>query len=412
MIERGTKTAITAASLIALLAGGAQAATITGWDQANVDVAPTPADGETGASVVYDGDPAAAGSTSSGQIVFTPPEAVSPGISVVAETYDDTGAGSTLTFDGCLMTSNPTATCTSGFQSGKRIKQQITGLDPVDLVFTLDNTDPSESFYQVFGRLINVTGAALNGFTVELGTGIGSGFEAFGAADAPVSFSFDFTAQPNSSGLSSTTQFPFGLFGDADDSPNFLLDGFFAADRTGFTLDQTATTLTSSGYYGDYFPIFGDWNSQDDVPQGLFWDFDGDAETDNLLMAWQIGEDLWELRRDVGETCDGADCTFGVMLDSFVTGTYDEIVAFLDRGGAADPWVDIFGADAIEDLANLNLNYALRVGDVGELEAFTIRTSAMTMPSVAPVPLPAAAPMLLAALGGMAALRRRRRAAV
>ena len=404
MFKRGPFSAVAAAGFLAIHSGGVQAATITGWDQSNVAVAPTPADGVTGASVIYSADPSAPGATSSGQIVFTPPEAISPGIMVQQETYDDTGAGSTLTFDGCLMTSNPGATCTSGFQSGKRIKQQITGFDPVDLVFSLDNTDPGESFYQVFGRLINVTGEALRGFTLELGTGIGDGFQAFGESGSPISFSSAFTAQPNSSGLSSTTQFPFGLFGDADDSPNFLIDGFFAADRTGFTLDQTETRLTSTGYYGDYFPLFGHWTSQEDVPQGLFWDFDANEDTDNLLMAWQIGEDEWELRRDVGETCVGADCTFGVMLDEFVTGTYAEIVAFLSRDGVVDPWIDIFGADAIEDFANLNLNYALRVGDVGALSSFTIRTT------VAPVPLPAAAPMLLAALGGLGMLRRRRRA--
>jgi hypothetical protein len=383
----------------------ASGATIVDWNKENVLVGSTPPDGETGVSVVYDQvlnpDGSVPGTaSSSGQIVFTPPEAESPGIKVVNDPYADTGGGSTLTLDGCIMTSSG-ATCTSPFQSGKRIKQQVTGLDPVDLVFDVEPS-ASDKSYQVFGRLINVTGQELEGFKVELGFGLGDDFVAAGLSDN-LSFSTEFTAQPNNSGLSSTSQFPFGLFGLAEDNPNFLLDGFFDTARTGFNIDQSDTELNSAGFYGSYETLFGPWLSQADVPEGLFWDFDSNPETDNLLMAWEISPGIWELRREATETCDPDNpsiCVPGATLPTFVTGSLAEIYAEL----GVDPL--LLGTGGIEDLANLNLNYAILLGDLGNNTSFTLRTTVTT----APIPLPAAAPLLVAGLGLMAFVRGRRRA--
>jgi hypothetical protein len=401
-------TILCAVAALAPMAG--HAATIVEWNTANVAVDPTATPGVTGTSEVYDralnpDGTVPAGAQTSGTITFTPPEAGSPGIKVEQQTYDDTGSGATLELSGCLMTSNPSAVCTSPFQSGKRIKQNITGFAPVDLVFDIDDSTTTTEAYQVFGRLINDSGLALEGVTVELGFGVGENFVA--ATTDQLTFSTEFTAQPNNSGLSSTSQMPFGLFGDASDNDNFLLDGFFASDRTGFDLVQTDHMIATAGYYGEYEDIFGDWNTKSDVAEGLFWDFDDNVDTDNLLMAWQIGPDEWELRRTVGETCDPGDplnCTFGITLDTYETGTFDEILAILTDD--TDPWEDIFGTGAIEDLANLNLNYAIELGNLTGIDSFTIRTIAMP----AAIPLPAGAPLLLGALG-LLGLARRRKAA-
>lgn len=375
-----------AVSIGVLSCGIAQAASITAWNTGNVDVGDNPAViGDTGFSVVYDRAFPAAGAMSNGRIAFTPPEAVSPGIKVQPESYSRG-----VDLSGCLMTSNPGAVCTSPFQSGKRIKQQMTGLGPVDLVFDIAN-DGTESTYQVFHRLINLTGQDLDGFKIELGFGIGSDFTAATSGDN-LMFSTGFAAMPSGSGPAST-QYPFGLFGEAADNPNFTLDGFFEPERTGFVDifdDATSpTVLASDGYFGPYPEYFGNWLSQDDVPLGAFWDDDGDPTTDALLMAW-LTDGVWEARRAV----DG-DEAISIAPETF--DDFDALVADLGLGAA------LF-QDDIEDLANLNVNFAIQLGDLGDRTSFTMRTTV----SPAPIPLPAAAPLLVGAVTALAALRRRK----
>lgn len=387
-----TLSCATIAAFFPIVASGA---TITAWDLTNVDVGDTPVDYETGASVIYDGDPADPASTTSGRIVFTPPEALAPGIKVQPETYNDSGP-TDLELTGCLMTSNPGATCTSPFQSGKRIKQQMTGFGPVDLVFDTAASDAT-SVYQVFHRLINVTGQSLSGFMVELGTGVGDGFVA-AAMDSAVKFSSAFTAQPTGSGPANS-QFPFGLFGDASDNPNFTLDGFFEPQRTGYEVALSDTTLESLGFYGPYGSYFGDWMSQEDVPLGAFWDFDADPLTDNLLMAWLTPDGLWEARRAI----DGDDDPYSLDEAVWQTfGTYDDLV-----NGMFPEFGSLFSQGSIEDLANLNLNFAIELGSGFTGSEFTLRTTVLAAPA-AVVPLPAGGILLVGGLGMLAALRRRR----
>jgi hypothetical protein len=369
----------------------ANGATLEGWNTGNVSVGATPPDHETGASVVYDGDPADPASTSSGRIVFTAPEAESPGIKVQPEAYQDSGPGD-LELSGCLMTSNPGATCSSPFQSGKRIKQQMTGFGPVDLVFDTAASDET-SVYQVFHRLINVTGQSLAGFVVEIGSGVGDGFVA-AAVGSAVRFSAAFTAQPTGSGPANT-QFPFGLFGDAASNPNFSLDGFFEPERTGYEVALTDTTLSSLGFYGPYGSYFGDWLSRVDVPLGAFWDADSDPQTDDLLMAWETPEGLWEARRAIDANNDPYSLA---EADWLTYATFDELVTNLFPGLSG-----MFAEGAIEDLANLNLNFAVELGSDFTGDSFTLRTTVVP----APVPLPATGLLLVAGMGLLTTLRRR-----
>ncbi len=83
-----------------------------------------------------------------------------------------------------------------------------------------------------------------------------------------------------------TSQFPFGLFGDADTNPNFTLDGFFAPERTGYEMNFAEDKISTGAFYGPYEDLFGSWMSEETLPEGAFWDFDDDATTDDLLMAW------------------------------------------------------------------------------------------------------------------------------
>lgn len=318
------------------------------------------------------------------------------------ETYTQ-GGPSGITLDGCLMTSNPGATCTSPFQSGKRIKQQMTGFAPVDLVFDVMNAVGEDggvetSTYQVFHRLINLTGRAAAGFNIELGFGVGYSFTRASEGQG-VSISAGFRAQPGGSGNVST-QFPFGLFGDASDNPNFDLDGFFAPERTGFSVASTETSIASTGFFGPYGGLFGAWLSQESVPYGAFWDNDNDPTTDALLMAWLNPEGLWELRRDVADIALGE--AISLLLPETFT-SFDDVVARLGLG-------DLLSEGEIEDLANLNVNFAIALGDMGDATSFTLRTTMIAAP-VAAIPLPAGAPLLLLSLGALGLVRRRRRMA-
>ena len=441
----------------------AAAATVTGWNTDNVDVDTTQnveedgrclADsgicldfGEVGTSEVYDtalkpDGSIPDGATTSGTIAFTSREAFTPGIEVDNTPYKTGGPVETrLDLDGCILASS-SATCTSEFQSGKRIKQKMTEADaPVDLVFNIDpsivKTDAEgnvvDHVYHVFGRLINTTGQALDGFKLELGYGVGS---AFIAAAPGAGLSFADTSQyvaPPERTAAAGTQFPFGLFGLAEDNQNFLLDGFFDTARTGLDPDMSTgdTILASmdSSYFGNYLDIpggydeFGPWMNQADVPDGLFWDFDQNALTDNLLVAWQLepGADVWELRRIAGQTCENVGtpdevCSPGRTLapDEYIVGTLKEVKDALERSGAA--MADLGDPGPIEDLSNLNLNYAIALGDLRSLfpnfgtdglASFTLRTRVFAVNDLAPVPLPAGAPLLLAGFAALGWMRRR-----
>lgn len=376
----------------------AHAATISGWNTDNVVLGGPVSGTATDASVVYDRTLPDANAATNGQIYYAAPEAGDPGLRVSNTGYT-TGQG---TFDGCILASS-TAECNSGFQSGKRFKQQLTDTGPVDLVFDVTTTD-SDSLYQVFHRIVNLSGQKLESFSVQLGTGVGSGFQASTDGDG-LAFSSSVELGPNNEAAFS--QFPFGLFGSTEQpnpNPNFTLGGFFdTADRSGFDLNSpNEDTLTSDGFYGRYGAIFGDWLDQSMAPDGLLWDFDG--VSDPLVMAWDNGLG-WEVRRGIDDSLDGVMGTLSAKdvysLDESLweTYAYDDIADIEEflKGVMLEQ-------DSIEDLANLNLNYAIALGSNFTGSSFTLRVD--TNPAA--VPLPAAAPLLLAGLGALGFARRRR----
>ncbi|MGG7565875.1 choice-of-anchor F family protein [Rhodovulum sp. DZ06] len=349
----------------------AQAVTVDGWNTTNVLVPAGPyAADVTYASVIYDRDVTGgtAGASSSGEVIFTPPEATAPGIAVLTGAPD---LSASQDIPNCIMASS-SASCESSFQSGKRFKLHFTDTGAVDLVF--DTSGTGESAYQLFTKFTNDVGAGLRGFTMELGFGVGDGFslagDGAGIAFAPVPDMPD-------------TQFPFGLFGDAAASSNHDLDGFFAAETTGYLAEWTATKMRATTGYGPYGDLFGAWTTLDDAPWGYFWDHDGDAGTDAILMAWQTGTGEWEQRRaeDTGEA---------VPILPTIVGEADLISAGYLLG-------------AIEDVSNLNVNAMIAFSDAFDSgSGFTLRITA------AEVPLPAGAPLLVAGIGALGLLRRRR----
>ena len=397
------KISVAGLALATALPMAGQAGTITGWNTANVAVGDAVVAPDTsGVSVVYDRDATDPDKVTNGKIYYAAPEAFNPGLEVTNTGYT-TGQG---TFDGCILASSD-AECNSGFQSGKRFKEHLTDTGPVDLVFDV-TADDTDSLYQVFHRMVNLTGQKLESFSVQLGTGVGSAFTASTSGDG-LSFSSTVKLGPNDEAAFS--QYPFGLFGSVEQpnpNPDFTLGGFFdATARSGFNLTYGEDTLASDGFYGAYGDIFGNWLDRSSTPDGLLWDYDGDGSADPLVMAWDNGTE-WEARRGIDDTLDGEIGVLSVK-DVFALDPDDwKTFAYGDTDGISEFFKGIaLGQDIIEDLANLNLNYAIALGSNFVGSSFTLRVE------TTPVPLPAAAPLLLAGFGalGFAARRRRRRAA-
>lgn len=449
--------------IASLLAAGAllvpsigSAATITGWitsqpasadtpaTTGNVVEGPEAANGETGASVVYDqnfeGGVVPAGANTYGQVVYAAPEANTPGVEVLTGQY--TGA-KTQVFSGCIKTSSAGVPCEGEFQSGKRVKQQVTDIGPIDLVFGVeatpdepdDNVTNDVSLYQVFHRLINVTGQDLTGFTLQLGTGVGDDFDVSTDGDGlrfadtnlftsgngkfapgdPLAFGPD--------DLTSFSQFPYGLYGGVPLNPNPLeLKGFFdtgedgSTGRAGFDVVQTEDEIKSTSPYGSYTPLFGDWLSQGDVPEALFWAYE--EGVDPLLMAWANDDGMWEIRRDIADGVIDEDGMWGDLGPGSVLSLLEgdwETFGLGDIAGVAG-FLGLAEGDLlqgpIEDLANLNLTFGIELAnsfiDFGNT-SFTLR--AIPTAAVSAVPLPAGAPLLIAGLAALGYAGRRRKAA-
>lgn len=381
---------------VSLTALSVNAAGISGWNTDNVEVGPPVTGTDGAASVVYDRVLPDVSAQTNGRIYYAAPEADTPGLQVSNVPYA-TGQGA---FDGCIIATSGAA-CDGPFQSGKRFKQQFTSGGEMDLVFDVAS-DPGATIYQVFHRIVNLTERKIRDFTVELGFGVGDQFAGSAAGDG-LNFAAGVELGPDNKPAFS--QFPFGLFGSLDQpnpNPDYQIGGFFdTTGRAGFDLAFAEDSLTSGGIYGAYDDLFGTWISQDMAPGGLFWDWDGLGTADPLLMAWDNGTE-WEVRRGVAPgTVGPIEVTDIVSLSEGEWGRfdYDDIAgveAFLDGLTMEQGFV--------EDLANLNLSYAIELGDDVAFDQFTLRVE------VATVPLPLSAPLLAAGLGMLGVMRRARRA--
>ncbi|MEQ8559157.1 MAG: choice-of-anchor F family protein [Henriciella sp.] len=341
---------------------------------------------------------------------------VEPGLQIVttAPNNDDYRSGNGFSAQSpanCIMASNGYS-CDAPPKLGNRAKLILTGRDAFDVVFS---GQPSGGITEYFtrARIQNETGARMTGYRVVLGQGQGGAFQMMGASgETGVQFDnlvVNETTQTLGWGgsTSTTSQDPLqrtfyaaGLFGDEEKT---LIDGsvsrtigFFSADErvallfnpsnaageiqdelvaeNGVNFDP-ATGLPTTTVWSDNFgasTAIVDFNV---LPEGLFWDNDGDPDTDAVLMAAYL-DGQWVTYREL----DNGDFSTGVDADgtpiAFTDGTrkvltQDQIDSFLDTG--------IYGLDVVEDIAKVNTNFSLDIGDyAGE---FTLRI----VPTFAPI---------------------------
>ncbi len=403
MLKTKISVAVTAALLLS--AGTASASTtITGWNLDNVSVSTT-SPTAAGTSTIYDRTATNPGALTTGTITFDGKSGFSPGVKIV---NDDALTGSNG-FN-CIMANATGSSCNAEKQTHKRFKLQSTGSGPTDMVFNVNpngsfTTPGNDGLYKVFQAFGNNTGARMDSFQVTLGTGVGAAF-ATSAANDGLSFvqSFDPKKPLNNSQFSAL--FSDGLFGHIDEF--HPLEGYFSKDRTGFNLAfDGADSFHSTGMFGDYTSLFGSMLSYDQLPLGYFFDDDGNASTDDVLIAHQLADGSWVQNRSVDVAGNIATIAFGNGGTAYAT-LGDLVTALTDTGiqqcsaAATTGAPCLAGTTEIDDLAKFNLSFYIDpTGYAGE--QFTMRYE------VAAVPEAETWGMMLAGLGlvGFAVRRRR-----
>ncbi len=301
--------------------------------------------------------------------------------------------------DHYLDTADPQQVLCSGpFQSHKRFKVAMLpatvdgGLtESVDLVFNVE-AEPGSRDYQVFQKINNWTGKRLQGFTVQLGFGVGSEFTA--VTDTEVALeNLNISVPSEIWAPTQLANFSAGLFGPLDKHTGER--GFFDPDtRAGFYIEEYGSTeLTDTLHSGatlgsNYSNVpagageaanqFGTWLPNTFLPDGVFFDDDGNPETDAALLAW------YGFNPD--KTGGAGLGWMGGSDDGFAEISADTI----------NEWGEnlFYTQGEIDDLVNVGLNYVVSIGDVSAFPAssFTIRitpiadTSGMEAPDYTGAP--------------------------
>ncbi|SHJ34143.1 hypothetical protein SAMN02745165_02118 [Malonomonas rubra DSM 5091] len=268
--------------------------------------------------------------------------------------------------------------CSSPFQSHKRYKLAMlpasvdgVGSESIDLVFNVEAEAGSRE-YQVFQKINNWTDQRLEGFTIEVGFGVGADFQSVDPANL-ANLNISVPSDIWSDGQ--LANFSAGLFGPLDKHTGSI--GFFdPVQRAGFYIDEyvvgeqplTSTLHATRTLGSDYAEVpagaaianqFGPWLPNTMLPYGIFFDDDGNPETDAELLAWYGYNPATEALGWMGGSQD-SDGPFAAISDT-------EIEAM----GANLSYT----MGEIDDLVNVGLNYVVTIGDVTTFpgNTFTIR---------------------------------------
>lgn len=266
--------------------------------------------------------------------------------------------------------------CSSPFQSHKRYKVAMlpatvndTIEKSVDLVFNVE-AEAGEREYQVFQKINNWTGKRLQGFTIQVGFGVGEDFQ---SVDTENLNNLNISVPATIWSAEQLANFSAGLFGPLDKHTGNI--GFFDADqRAGFYIDEydeqplTDTLHATTTLGSDYAEVpagaavanqFGPWLPNSMLPSGIFFDDDGNPETDAELLAWYgynpaINDFGW-----MGGSQD-SDGPFAAISDEDIFAMGENLSYTMGE---------------IDDLVNVGLNYVVTIGDVSTFpsQTFTIR---------------------------------------
>ena len=284
--------------------------------------------------------------------------------------------------------------CSSPFQSHKRYKLALLppsvdgGTDGVDLVFNVEPELGARN-YQVFQKINNWTDGRLQGFSVQLGFGVGDQFQSVEEAGVVLA---DLNISVPSDIWSDTqlANFSAGLFGPLDKHTGKI--GFFDPEtRAGFYINEYVVgvqpltdTLTATITLGsDYVNVpagagaaayqFGPWLPDSMLPYGVFFDDDGNPETDAELLAW-YGYNPAEDALGWMAGSQDEDGPFSAIPD-------EELLSMGENLS--------YTMGEIDDLVNVGLNYLVTIGDVSTYpdSTFTIRVTPTVDTSGTPAPL-------------------------
>ncbi len=337
----------------------ANAGVINQWNQDNIITESEPYIAEeTYSSYIYDDLFLL---QTNGAVIWVESDVMAPGMSVVND--DDVNGSNCLMTEGVNPDDLTVKQCSDPFQFSKRFKLSSTSTGTaVDLLFDVSESAGSIEPYRLLEKLFNSTDFQISNISIELGFGLGDDFIPaqadigldFSDRDGVIWIAETSTGDTSSNNLDAL--FPFGLFGDASTDPNQDIDGYFdSTERARFNLTANRGKIITNDISANYHDVFGDFLAKSQSINGYFWDNDDDDSTDPILIAHQTESGWFTLRPDQW----WIDFILPIPETNLLDGTLtDETLTEWD----ANP--NDYGVDLIEDLANLNLNYHIAIGNI------------------------------------------------